>query len=1259
MSSNPSTPELLERLPALTLRDEHRLRRRLLGGREPLERVAAEVVRAEARIARRVAARPAITYPAELPVSQAKDDIAAAIAGNQVVVVAGETGSGKTTQIPKICLELGRGVRGTIGHTQPRRIAARTVADRIAEELGTELGTTVGFKVRFADRSGDDTLVKLMTDGVLLAEIQSDRDLRQYDTIVVDEAHERSLNIDFILGYLKRLLPRRPDLKVVITSATIETERFSKHFGDAPVVTVSGRTYPVEVRYRPPDEDTDPVQAVVEAVTELQYEGPGDVLVFLSGEREIRDTADALRRLDLKDTEVLPLYARLSHAEQHRVFERSTGRRVVLATNVAETSLTVPGIRYVVDPGTARISRYSTRLKVQRLPIEAVSQASANQRKGRCGRVAEGICVRLYSEDDFLARPEYTDPEIQRTNLASVVLQMTALGLGQIEDFPFVDPPDRRAVRDGVALLHELGAIEDPRGVPRLTQLGRRLAQLPLDPRFGRMVLEADRNGCLREVLVIAAGLTVQDPRERPADKQQQADAMHARFTDPASDFLSYVRLWEHVQERQDALSSSGFRRLCKAEFLHYLRVREWQDLHGQLSRIVSDLGLHAGDTESDAKRVHSALLAGLLSHVGLKEGERNEYLGARGAKFAVFPGSGLFKKPPRWVVAAELVETSRLWARICARIEPEWVEPLAGHLVVRNFSEPHWSRKRNGVVALERVTLYGIPLVVGRRVDYGAIDPATSRELFLRSALVEGDWETHHAFFKANRALLADVAGLEDRARRRDLVVDDEVLYDFYDARVPADVASGRHFDAWWKKARRETPDLLTFPRELLLRGRVDLADYPGEWVQGDLRLGLTYRFDPGDPRDGVTVHVPLAVLPRVDADDLAWQVPGLRHDVVTALLKSLPKSLRVSFVPVPDTAAAVLKRVAPRSGPLVEVLADELRRMTGTVVPYDAWDWSRVPGHLRMTVRVVDDAGRTVAEGKEIDALRQEAKPAVRQALSSAANELERSGLTTWTDVPRRFTSGTVVGFPALVDEGSSVGVRVHASEAEQLAAHRAGVRRLLRLTLPDPLRSVVGRLPKQAKLALPMSPYPSVPALLDDCVVAALDSLVDDLPWTEQAFLDLRERVRPDVADATFDAVVATASALAAVRRVSEREDLPEDVRRQLDRLVHPGFVAETGRQRLRDLPRYLQAVEVRLERLARDPGRDRVNTTVIQSVEKEYDDLLRKLPPGRRDDDDVRHVRWMIEELRVQLFAPTMRTAFPVSEKRVLRAIDEIA
>ncbi|HTB53919.1 MAG TPA: ATP-dependent RNA helicase HrpA, partial [Trebonia sp.] len=789
------------------------------------------------------------------------DDIAQAIRDHQVVIVAGETGSGKTTQLPKICLELGRGVTGQIGHTQPRRIAARTVAERIAEETSTQLGTAVGYKVRFTDKSGDNTLVKVMTDGILLNEIASDRDLYRYDTLIIDEAHERSLNIDFILGYLRQLLPRRPDLKVIITSATIDPERFAAHFAvddqPAPIIEVSGRTYPVEVRYRPiadPEqrdtEDRDQIQAISDAIDELSANGPGDILVFFSGEREIRDTADALK--GRKNLEVLPLYGRLSAAEQHRVFELPASRtmshrRVVLATNVAETSLTVPGIRYVIDPGTARISRYSLRTKVQRLPIEPISQASANQRKGRCGRVADGICIRLYSEEDFDSRPEYTDPEIQRTNLASVILQMAAARLGDVRAFPFVDPPDPRSITDGVRLLEELNAMKSD----RLTDTGRKMARLPVDPRIARMIIEADRQGCAREVLVIAAALSIQDPRERPADNQQAADTAHRRFAQPESDFLTFLALWDYLTDRQRELSGSAFRRMCRAEFLNYLRVREWQDLHAQLQSLSADLGLSTDSSSSERARVHTALLAGLLSHVGMKvvltarpgtppeRGRRPlpEYLGARGTRFAIFPGSALARKPPDWVVAAELVETSRLWGRIVASVEPEWVEPVAAHLVKRSYSEPRWSKNRGAVIATEKVTLYGIPIVADRTVNFDRIDAVASRELFIRHALVEGDWETRHHFFRDNATLLAEAAELEQRARRRGLVAGEDALFEFYDARVPADVTSARHFDAWWKRQRHQTPDLLTLTLDDLLSAEAAEAleldsAYPEVWT-------------------------------------------------------------------------------------------------------------------------------------------------------------------------------------------------------------------------------------------------------------------------------------------------------------------------------------------------------------------------------------------------------------------------------------------
>jgi ATP-dependent helicase HrpA len=884
---------------------------------------------------------PAVSYPPELPVSQRRDEIAAAIRANQVVIVAGETGSGKTTQLPKICLELGRGVTGQIGHTQPRRIAARSVAERIAEELGTELGTAVGYKVRFTDKSSDGTLVKVMTDGILLAEMQRDQRLLRYDTLIIDEAHERSLNIDFILGYLKRLLPSRPDLKVIITSATIDPERFSKHFAggesgkqgwDAPIIEVSGRTYPVEVRYhpladpgRPSDEAKDQAQAICDALRELRGDGPGDVLVFLSGEREIRDTADALaEQADLAGLEVLQLYARLSAAEQHRVFQPHDRPRVVLATNVAETSLTVPGIKYVIDPGTARISRYSNRTKVQRLPIEPISRASADQRKGRCGRTSDGVCIRLYSEADYEARPAFTDPEVLRTNLASVILQAAALGLGNVADFPFVDPPDSRNIADGVRLLAELGAIPPGGDATRLTGVGRKLARLPVDPRLGRMILAAKEHRCVREVLIITAALSIQDPRERPADAREAADAMHARFAEQGSDFLAFLSLWDYLHDRQRELSGSAFRRMCRREYLHFLRVREWQDLYGQLRQAARDVG--AGEAEPGARfpaeladRVHISLLAGLLSHIGMKDTQDKterkrrgpaEFAGARGARFAIFPDSVLARKPPEWVVAAELVETSRLWARVAARIEPEWAEPLAAHLVRRGYSEPHWDARRGAAMALEKVTLYGLPIVAARRVNYARVDPAAARELFISGALVAGDWQTHHEFFHHNQRLLEEARELEDRARQRGIVADDEALFGFYDQRIPKDVSSARHFDSWWKRARVEAPNLLTFtPADLVSPAaeRIQATDYPASWGG----LPLSYAFAPGEPDDGVTVDVPLAALSQVSGEEFGWQVPGLREELVAELIRSLPKELRRAFVPAPDTARAVLARL------------------------------------------------------------------------------------------------------------------------------------------------------------------------------------------------------------------------------------------------------------------------------------------------------------------------------------------------------------
>jgi ATP-dependent helicase HrpA len=1226
-----------------------------------------------------------VSYPEELPVSQRRKDIAAAIADNQVVIVAGETGSGKTTQLPKICLELGRGQAGAVvGHTQPRRIAARSVAERIAEELGTDLGDIVGYQVRFTDRSSESTLVKVMTDGILLAEIQRDRLLRRYDTIIIDEAHERSLNIDFILGYLKQLLPRRPDLKLVITSATIDPQRFSEHFDNAPVIEVSGRMYPVEVRYREPADDQP--TGITDAVRELMREGPGDILVFLSGEREIRDAAEALNRLTATRPtdalEVLPLYARLSAAEQHRVFAPHPNRRVVLATNVAETSLTVPGIRYVVDTGLARISRYSTRTKVQRLPIEPISQASANQRAGRCGRVADGICVRLYTEEDYRARPEFTEPEILRTNLAAVILQMTALGLGDIARFPFVEAPDTRAVQAGLQLLEEIGAISlgtaaDRRtGRPRLTKTGSQLSKLPIDPRLGRMLIEADRLGSLREVIVVTAALSMQDPRERPADQQERADQLHRRFADPDSDFAGILNLWRYLKEQQHDLSSSAFRRMCKRDFLNYLRVREWQDLDSQLRQVSRQLGLRLSSKPAAAEAIHQALLAGLLSHIGLRDGDRRDYLGARGTRFAIFPGSALFKKPPELVMAAELVETSRLWGRVNARIDAAWAEEIGGHLVRRTYSEPHWEKKRGAVMALEKVTLFGVPIVSERPVNFGRIDPQTARDLFIRHALVQGEWRTQHAFFVANQALLDEAAELEHRSRRRDIVVDEESLFEFYDQRVPADVVSTAHFDAWWKKERRARPDLLSFTLDMLVHDSaadVTSQDYPTQWQHGDVVLPLDYTFEPGSADDGVTVELPVASLNTVSPDDFTWPVPGLRYDLVVALLRSLPKPLRVKFVPAPNFARDFLSAVTPGEEPLLDALERFLLRTTGERVPRHAWDLDKVPAHLRLSFRVRGDDGELLGKGKDLEDLRRSLAGLTEDSVSSAAASLRRSGMTTWDvdEVPREYAQvragHQVIGFPALVDEGASVGLDVFANQAAQTSAMRAGVRRLATLAVPSPASAVLDELDNAAKLSLGLNPHGSTAALMADCWACAVDGVIEDMggtPWDRAGFEGLVARLRDQGLEWMRLVVAATLGALVAShevgRRLSGRAELAmlpalTDMSDQRARLVHPGFVTEAGLGALRHYPRYFAAMVARLDKLASDPRRDAVLIATVAGVQAAYLNRVAALPPGEPAGEELRHVRWLIEELRVSLWAQQLTTAQPVSLQRVERAL----
>ncbi|WP_281388904.1 ATP-dependent RNA helicase HrpA [Kribbella qitaiheensis] len=1296
----------MKRLEGVMTGDREQLGRRLERVRgtkevdkraQALQGVATAIEQAEQKVERRRLAVPEITYPEELPVSQLKDDISAAIRDHQVVVIAGETGSGKTTQIPKICLELGRGVHGMIGHTQPRRLAARTVAERIAEELGTELGETIGYAVRFTDKVSERSLVKLMTDGILLAELQRDRELSRYDTLIIDEAHERSLNIDFILGYLRQLLPRRPDLKVIITSATIDPERFAEHFADAngvpaPIVEVSGRTYPVDTWYRPindPDDpatkDRDQTQAILEAVDELAHEPPGDVLVFLSGEREIRDTADALQDHNLRNTEILPLYARLSNAEQHRVFSsHGSSRRIVLATNVAETSLTVPGIKYVIDPGTARISRYSHRTKVQHLPIEPVSQASANQRKGRCGRTSDGICIRLYSEEHFESRPEFTDPEILRTNLASVILQMTAIGLGDIAAFPFIDEPDKRSITDGLQLLTELGAIDGKSTSDRnrrLTPVGRQLAQIPLDPRLARMIVEADKHGCVREVMVIASALSIQDPRERPTDAEAQATQQHARFRDPNSDFLGFLNLWNYLKKQQNELSGNQFRRMCRSEYLNYLRVREWQDIFAQLRQVASQIGvtLNSGGA-ADPQNVHISLMAGLLSHLGMKDpANQHQYLGARGAKFAIFPGSGLFKKPPQFVMAAELVETSRLWARVNAKIEPEWAEDLAGHLIKSSYSEPHWERKAGAVMAYEKVTLYGVPIVARRKINYGKVDAEVSRELFIRHALVEGDWDTHHKFFHENRKLIEEVEELEERSRRRDLLVDDETLFAFYDERLGADVVTGRHFDTWWKKARQRDPDLLDFERSLVVRdgAEIEERDFPLTWTQNGMTFDLTYAFEPGTDADGVTVHLPLLVLNQVTADGFEWIVPGFREELVTTLIKSLPKAIRRNIVPAPDHARQVLPALDPSSGPLTDALAREFRSLRDIQIESEHWDWSRVPEHLRMTFRVVDDHGKTVAEGKDLALLKERLKPktkaAISQVASKAVSGLERSALTDWTfgDLPRSFSEHrnglTVAGYPALVDEGKSVAIRLQETERDQTAAMWTGTRRLLLLTMPSVIDVVQRNLTNQQKMTLLAGPHRNVGDLLDDAISAAVDQLMTAAggpAWNLTAFSVLRDAVRSDLADTVLTILKQVEQVLAHARTVDKqisRSSSPallaalSDVRGQLEGLVHRGFITEAGARRLPDLARYLRGIEQRLDKIGANAMRDRSGMAIVQTLTAEYDKRLKAVPTGKYASPELLEVRWMLEELRISLFAQTLGTPYPVSDKRIRKAL----
>ncbi|MFT6986737.1 MAG: ATP-dependent helicase HrpA [Psychromonas sp.] len=1290
-----SASSLKKQLCNVLCKDKFRLARRIDGALKQstpekveltLTKIACDIQASADTCKRRFDNLPELNYP-DLPVSQKKDEIAKAISENQVVIIAGETGSGKTTQIPKICLELGRGVSGLIGHTQPRRLAARTVATRIAEELNSTLGETVGYRVRFTDKVSDQSYIKLMTDGILLAEIQSDRFLTKYDTIIIDEAHERSLNIDFLLGYLKRLLPRRPDLKVIITSATIDPERFAAHFSDAkgqkaPIIEVSGRTFPVETLYRPLEEYAggDQIEGIFNAVDELQRLGRGDILIFMNGEREIRDTAEALTKRNLRDTEVLPLFARLSVAEQNRIFQSHRGLRIVLATNVAETSLTIPGIKYVIDTGTVRISRYSYRTKVQRLPIEPISQASANQRMGRCGRVSEGVCIRLYDQEDLLSRPEFTDPEILRTNLSSVILQMLSLGLGELNKFPFLQSPEDRNIKDGLSLLEELGAVnlnaKDPR--QKLTPLGIQLAKLPVDPRLARMILAASQYGCVHEVMVISAALSIQDPRERPLDRQQASDEKHRRFFDKDSDYMAYVNLWNYLKEQRNEHSSSKFRKMCQQEFLAYMRVREWQDIYTQIKQVTDELGIRINQQPSEFDSIHQALLAGLLSHVGFKDKEA-EYLGARNSKFFMFPGSGLFKKQPKWVMVAELVETSKLFGRVAARIKPEWVEAQAQHLIKRSYSEPHWQKKSGVVGAFENQTLYGLPIVVKRNVTYTKIDPPLCRELFIRHALVEGEFITRHQFFQDNQALLNDIEELEHKSRRRDILVDDETLFYFYDQLLPSDVASSKQFDSWWNREKKSNPELLNYRRsDLMAHGadKVTANAYPDFWQQGPFKLKLSYAFEPGTKQDGVTVDLPLALLNQIQSSGFDWQIPALREELLIALIKTLPKTLRRNFVPAPNYAEAAMAAMEPLQTSLLAAFEKQLLRMTGVRVPENSWDIDALPVHLKMKFNIIDEQGKSIALGSDLSLLQQQLKGEVKQTLAKVSKPgIEKTGLVAWDfgKLPTSFSKNhggyEVKAFPALVDKNKSVAIELFDSEDKAARINQAGLRRLLLLNVPSPIKYLQQSLPNKAKLGLYFTPFGQVKELIDDCIACAVDAIVggQKLAQNETEFEQQKELVRAQLAERTLIITQLVEQVLTLAHSVNKKlkgkVDLTMlvaqgDIKSQLQRLIFPGFACQVGEQRLPDLKRYLSALEKRLEKLPVNPNQDRLHTIALNELESRYVALCNTLMSNEKDNPELAEIYWMLEELRVSLFAQQLGTAYPISEKRIKLKLAEL-
>ncbi len=1272
--------------------DQHKLRRRFLQlqkasnntNDDTWQQLQRQITASQQRYQQRLANQPRPALNADLPVIERRDDIASAISNHQVIILCGETGSGKTTQLPQICLDLGRGVAGLIGHTQPRRIAARTVATRIAEELNSEIGEVVGYKVRFHDQvKADKSYIKLMTDGILLAETQNDPFLNQYDTIIIDEAHERSLNIDFLLGYLKQLLPKRPDLKLIITSATIDTKRFSEHFDQAPIIEVSGRTYPVEIRYRPllsrddDSEDLDFVDGIVHAVDELCRQGPGDVLVFLSGERDIRDVSEALRKHHPPQTEILPLFARQSASEQNRVFKTGGPRRIVLATNVAETSLTVPGIRYVVDPGLARISRYSVRNKVQRLPIEKISQSSANQRSGRCGRVAAGVCIRLYDEEDFHSRPAFTDPEILRTNLASVILQMAALKLGDPAKFPFINPPPLKMINDGYRLLEELNAVTAKR---QITPIGRQLARLPIDPRIARMVLAANEQNSLREVLIIASALSIQDPRERPMDKQQAADEAHSKYKDERSDFLAFIRLWELYHDKQKHLSQNKFRKYCKENFLSFLRLREWHDIYQQLHVQITQMGFKSNQQPADYQAIHQALLSGLLSNVAMKA-DPHSYTGTRNLKLKIFPGSALHKKGPKWLMAAELVETGQLYARIAARIEPEWIEPIAGELVKRQYTDPHWEKRPAQVVAYESVSLYGLPIVTRRKIHYGPLDRPVANEIFIREALVNGDFNCHAKFFKHNRQLIDEIELLEQKSRRRDVLVDDDTLFAFYHQRIPGDIINGQGFEKWRKQAEKSDPQCLFLSREILMQHnaeQVTIDSYPDQLLVNRVPLPLEYHFEPGKQHDGITQTIPLSLLNQSDPQRYEWLVPGLLRDKIIFLLKSLPKSLRRHFIPVPDYADRCLKALTPYQGALLPALSEQLRKMTSVEIKQTDWRLDELPLYLQMNFKLIDEHGALLAESRDLTALKQQwAKQAAASFRQLPDSDYEKTGLTSWEfdQFPEHIllqqNGLEMTAYPALIDRGDHVDLTLMDTLQQAKSFSAVGLRRLFMLAEKDKYKYLQKNLPNIQQMCLhyanvPAAPFADPPSatispceqLKQDIIAVAFDRCFltqQSWPRDRQQFEQRLQQRGSDLITIANQLAELIAEPLREYHNIAKRlaGNMPltavhavKDIREQLAHLLFQGFVHHTPDETIQRLPAYFRAIGARLDKLKTDPAKDRQRQAEISPYWQRY---LQNI--GRAADPTMQQYRWMIEEFRISVFAQEIGTAYPVSAKRL--------